>query len=110
MTTSIRGAGGKIIIISTIWSDHNDKKVENGEDAEDEDYGDLGYEIKRDKFEKSSKLVKNIIAAERAVTQQLTTNKNNRFVYMYFNSNNFFDVLHCKKLQFIGYPSFFSIQ
>ena len=60
MTTSIRGAGGKIIIISTMWNDP-DKEKKDEEDREDEDYGDLGYG-KHKKFEKSSKLVKNLIS------------------------------------------------
>ena len=47
MTTSFRGAGGKIIIISTMWSD-KDKKDEN---VEDEDNHDLGYD--KHKFRKS---------------------------------------------------------
>ena len=70
MTTSFRGAGGKIIIISTMWSD-KDKKDEN---VEDEDNHDFGYD--KHKFKKSSKLVKNILS----VTQHLNTSTNSRFV------------------------------
>ena len=72
MTTSFRGAGGKIIIISTMWSD-KDKKDEN---VEDEDNHDLGYD--KHKFKKSSKLVKNIMSVNH---QQQNTSKNSRFVY-----------------------------
>ena len=72
MTTSFRGAGGKIIIISTMWSD-KDKKDEN---VEDEDNHDLGYG--KHKFKKSSKLVKNIMSVNQ---QQQNTSKNSRFVY-----------------------------
>ena len=66
MTTSIRGAGGKIIIVNTIWSEKNHRK--NSQNKEIEHGGDQ-------KIVKSTES-RRYTTVTRSISQQLTTTNN----------------------------------
>ena len=63
MTTSIRGAGGKIIIVNTIWSEKNHRK--NSQNKEIEVGGDQKI-VKKERY----------TTVTRSISQQLTTTNN----------------------------------
>ena len=66
MTTSIRGAGGKIIIVNTIWSEKNHRKNSQNKEIE------LGGDQKIVKSTESRRYT----TVTRSISQQLTTTNN----------------------------------